>query len=76
MFNKFQFDPALQRFMSMKVTQFEFFQANRRTSLVGICAIIIPMFSYGYILWKHRTDREAKIRNGELRYRDRMFKLC
>ncbi|PZC86873.1 uncharacterized protein LOC135117074 [Helicoverpa armigera] len=69
------FDPAIQKFLSMKVTQLEHFTANTRTSLFGVCAIVIPMFAYGYILWKHRTDREGQIRRGELRYRDRMFKL-
>ncbi|CAH0683333.1 unnamed protein product [Spodoptera exigua] len=69
------FDPAMQKFLSMKVTQLEHFQANTRTSLFGICTIVIPMFAYGYILWKHRTTREDQIRKGELRYKDRMFKL-
>ncbi|KAJ8723545.1 hypothetical protein PYW08_003457 [Mythimna loreyi] len=69
------FDPALQKFLSMKVTTLEHFTANTRTSLFGICAIILPMFTYGYVIWKHRTDREEQIRKGELRYKDRMFKL-
>ncbi|CAH1636641.1 unnamed protein product [Spodoptera littoralis] len=69
------FDPAIQKFLSMKVTQLEHFQANTKTSLFGICTIVIPMFAYGYILWKHRTTREEQIRKGELRYKDRMFKL-
>ncbi|XP_075975469.1 NADH dehydrogenase (ubiquinone) B15 subunit [Anticarsia gemmatalis] len=70
------FDPAIQKFLSMKVTQLEYFQANTRTSLFGVCAIFIPMFTYGYVLWKHRTTREEQIRKGELRYKDRLFKLA
>ncbi|KOB65260.1 NADH dehydrogenase [Operophtera brumata] len=70
------FDPALQRFMSMKVSQFEFFQANRRTSMFGVCAIVIPMFAYGYLIWNERHARETKIRSGELKYKDRLFKFA
>ncbi|XP_026319292.1 uncharacterized protein LOC113229828 [Hyposmocoma kahamanoa] len=69
------FDTAIQRFNSMKVTQFEFFESNRRTALFGIATIIIPMFAYGYWVWTERSGREAKIRSGELKYRDRLFKL-
>ncbi|XP_068617217.1 NADH dehydrogenase [ubiquinone] 1 beta subcomplex subunit 4 [Battus philenor] len=69
------FDPALQKFMSMKVTQFDNFKPNRSTSMFGLCAVVIPMFVYGYFIWNDRNDREQKIRSGELRYRDRMFKF-
>lgn len=72
----FQFDPAVQKFMSMKVSQFEYFQPNMRTSLIGICAIVLPMIGYGYLVRNERAQREEKIRNGELRYRDRIFKLA
>ncbi|CAK1585114.1 unnamed protein product [Parnassius mnemosyne] len=70
------FDPALQKFMSMKATQFDQFKPNKRNSIFGICAIVVPMFVYGYFVWNERNDREQKIRNGELRYRDRLFKLA
>ncbi|KAM3960053.1 NADH dehydrogenase (ubiquinone) B15 subunit [Aphomia sociella] len=70
------FDPALQKFMSMKVTQFDHFSANPRTSLFGVCAIILPMLTYGYFVWNDRNNREQKIRSGELRYRERMFKFA
>ncbi|CAG4974614.1 unnamed protein product [Parnassius apollo] len=66
------FDPALQKFMSLKATQFDQFKPNKRNSIFGVCAIVVPMFVYGYFVWNERNDREQKIRNGELRYRDRM----
>lgn len=62
--------------MSMKVTKYDHFQPNRRNTMFGICAIIIPMLSYGYIIWKDRTSREAQIRSGELRYKERLFKFA
>lgn len=69
------FDPALQRFMSMKACQLDHFQANPRTSLFGIFAVIAPMVIYGYIVWNHRNNREQQIRCGELRYKERIFKF-
>ncbi|RVE47567.1 hypothetical protein evm_007765 [Chilo suppressalis] len=70
------FDPAVQKFMSMKVTQFDHFKPSMRTSLFGICATILPMLGYGYLVWNSRNDREQLIRTGELRYRERQFKLA
>ncbi|CAH0720233.1 unnamed protein product, partial [Brenthis ino] len=70
------FDEAHQRFISMKVTQFDHFKPNRRTTLFGMCAIVLPMLTYGYLIKNDRDGREAKIRSGELRYKDRLFKLC
>ncbi|CAK1541907.1 unnamed protein product [Leptosia nina] len=72
----FVFDEGHQRFISMKVTQFEYFKPNRRNALFGIGTIVIPMFVYGYLIHKERSTREAKVRSGEIRYRDRLFKLC
>ncbi|XP_062531472.1 uncharacterized protein LOC101746156 [Bombyx mori] len=69
------FDTALQRFLSMKVTQFEYFTVNKRTSLFGFFVIVVPMFTFGTLIWNERTQREQKIRSGELRYKDRLFKL-
>uniref|UniRef100_L7WWD5 NADH dehydrogenase [ubiquinone] 1 beta subcomplex subunit 4 n=1 Tax=Heliconius erato TaxID=33431 RepID=L7WWD5_HELEA len=70
------FDEAHQRYISMKVTQFDHFKPNRRTSIFGVCTVVIPMLIYGYIIKTDRDNREAKIRNGELLYKDRLFKLC
>ncbi|XP_023936122.1 uncharacterized protein LOC112044485 [Bicyclus anynana] len=70
------FDTAHQRFISMKVTHFDRFEANRKTSLFGFFAIVVPMISYGYLVWNERNKREQKIRAGEVPYKDRIFKLC
>ncbi|KAL4704785.1 hypothetical protein ACJJTC_015032 [Scirpophaga incertulas] len=70
------FDTAHQRFVSMKVTQVEYFQPNMKNALFGIFTIVLPMFGYGYLMWKDRSTREQKIRSGELRYRERQFKFA
>ncbi|XP_072932466.1 NADH dehydrogenase [ubiquinone] 1 beta subcomplex subunit 4 [Epargyreus clarus] len=69
------FDPAHQRFVALKVTQFEYFKPNRSNALFGIFAVVVPMLTYGYLIWNQRNDREQKIRRGELVYKDRLFKL-
>ncbi|XP_028172793.1 uncharacterized protein LOC114361803 [Ostrinia furnacalis] len=70
------FDKGIQQFMSMKVTQYDHFKPNMRTSLFGICVIVLPMLGYGYLCFNERAQREAKIRSGELRYRERTWKLA
>lgn len=71
----FQFDPAIQRFMAMKNTQLDFFQTTARSIKFGIFAIIVPMVSYGYLIWNQRTKQEREIRCGNIKYRDRLFKF-
>ncbi|XP_049872863.1 uncharacterized protein LOC126371584 [Pectinophora gossypiella] len=70
------FDPAMQKFTSMKATHFQLFKPNRSNSLFGIFAVVVPMLTYGYLIYNERTAREAKIRSGETKYRERMFKLA
>ncbi|KAJ0183081.1 hypothetical protein K1T71_001057 [Dendrolimus kikuchii] len=70
------FDAALQRFMSMKDCQYEYFHANPKNIAFGIFSIILPMSLYGYAIWKVRTHREREIRCGRIKYRDRNFKLA
>ncbi|KAK4302733.1 hypothetical protein Pmani_022085 [Petrolisthes manimaculis] len=69
------FDPAIQRFMSLKVTRFEFFKANPRTSLLG-SAVVATLFGY---CWWLKTDRESfehKCRTGQVSYASREFKFA
>ncbi|XP_013193671.1 uncharacterized protein LOC106137397 [Amyelois transitella] len=68
------FDPAMQRFMSMKCTQFEHFTATKSNVVNGIL-FLIPFFVYGYAVWSQRSHVEREIRCGRLKYRDRLFKL-
>ncbi|CAG4928938.1 unnamed protein product [Colias eurytheme] len=69
------FDPALQRFMSMKTCQYEYFKPTVGNAVWATCAVVIPMFTYGYLIYKNRSETEEAIRSGKLRYRDRLFKL-
>ncbi|KAL0830309.1 hypothetical protein ABMA28_002508 [Loxostege sticticalis] len=68
------FDEAIQRFMTLKCYQVYYFQPCMRAVIRGVLAIA-PMFAYGYLVWKHRSDRESDFRCGRTKYRDRIFKL-
>lgn len=71
----FQFDPALQRFMSMKVTNYDHFKVNPKTARIGMLYFIIPLVGFAYLFKSTRDKQEARYRNGEVAYRDRKFKL-
>jgi len=43
-----QFDSGIQRFMSMRATEYDHFRATPKTSLYGLCVIVIPMLAFGY----------------------------
>nr|XP_034829285.1 uncharacterized protein LOC117986553 [Maniola hyperantus] len=70
------FDPALQRWLSMKSCQYEYFKATPRTALFGVMTIVVPMLVYGYAVWKQRTTFLEDCAEGRIRYRDRINKLA
>jgi NADH dehydrogenase (ubiquinone) 1 beta subcomplex subunit 4 len=43
-----QFDSGVQRFMSMRATEYDHFKPTPRTSLYGLFVIVIPMIAFGY----------------------------
>lgn len=53
-----QFDPAVQRFMSMRATRFDHFKPTPRSSLLGIVMIAVPIFGYG---WWMKTSRVSTV---------------
>ncbi|KAG7164120.1 uncharacterized protein LOC121872012 [Homarus americanus] len=71
----FLFDPAVQRFMSMRATQAEFFKPTSRASLLGL-AIFAPIVAYGWWMKTAREDFENKCRTGQVSYASREFKFC
>ncbi|KAK3893039.1 hypothetical protein Pcinc_003132 [Petrolisthes cinctipes] len=69
------FDPAIQRFMSLKVSRFDFFKANPRTALLGT-AVVGTLFGYSWWLKTDKESFEAKCRTGQISYADREFKFA
>jgi len=69
------FDPAVQRFMSMKATRYDHFKPTPKSSLLGFVMLVVPIVGYG---WWMKTDREKlehKYRTGQIAYKDREFKF-
>lgn len=70
-----QFDAAMQRYIAMKVSGFEYFKPSGKNVLYGLAFMVIPMVGFGYLVQKTRNDQEARIRRGEVAYKDRNFKF-
>uniref|UniRef100_R4V2S5 NADH dehydrogenase [ubiquinone] 1 beta subcomplex subunit 4 n=1 Tax=Coptotermes formosanus TaxID=36987 RepID=R4V2S5_COPFO len=69
------FDSGIQRFMSMRATEYDHFRATPKTSLYGLCSIVLPMLAFGYLLKTSRDAQEHKYRTGQVAYKDRRFKF-
>ncbi|CAH1109544.1 unnamed protein product [Psylliodes chrysocephalus] len=69
------FDPAIQRYNAMKVSGFEYFKPTGKSAVYGMGMLVIPMMGYFYLMYKQRTELEAKYRRGEVAYKDRNFKF-
>ncbi|XP_077294455.1 NADH dehydrogenase (ubiquinone) B15 subunit [Arctopsyche grandis] len=68
------FDPAIQRFLSTKACQYDYFKSSPKPSWYGV-AVIMPFFALGIAVWKERRDKEHSFRTGQVAYRDRLFKF-
>lgn len=71
----FQFDPAMQRFQAMRVSHTEHFRPTGKSFRMGFFLVIAPIVLFALAMEKERGGREAKYRNGEVSYRDRLFKF-
>jgi NADH dehydrogenase (ubiquinone) 1 beta subcomplex subunit 4 len=69
------FDSGIQRFMSMRATEYDHFRPTPKTSLYGLCVIVIPMVAFGYLVKRSRDAQEHKYRTGQVAYKDRRFKF-
>ncbi|XP_068230836.1 NADH dehydrogenase [ubiquinone] 1 beta subcomplex subunit 4 [Palaemon carinicauda] len=70
------FDPAIQRYISMKVTLFDHFKPTMKTSLLGFGAVLFPIVGYGLLLKYQHDDFENKCRTGQIAYADRKNKFA
>ncbi|XP_063603959.1 NADH dehydrogenase [ubiquinone] 1 beta subcomplex subunit 4-like [Penaeus indicus] len=70
------FDPAVQRFMSMRATRYDHFKPSPRSSLIGVAMLAIPILGYGWWMKTSRENFEAKCRTGQVAYADREFKFA
>ncbi|XP_057366961.1 uncharacterized protein LOC130687821 [Daphnia carinata] len=69
------FDPAVQRFSSMKVSNFDFFRVTPKTTQYGLVPLVGLILGFAWIFQSKRNEQEAKLRTGQVSYADRMFKF-
>merc|ERR1711893_239797 len=67
------FDPAVQRFMSMRATNFDHFKVTPKTTWYGMIFVVVPVTLMTYFTLKERDEREAKFRAGEVPYKKRTW---
>lgn len=69
------FDAGMQRFLSMKATQYDHFRPSPRSSAWGLVLLVIPLGLTAYILKTTRDKQEHLYRTGMVAYADRKFKF-
>lgn len=68
------FDPAMQRFMSMRVTQYESFRPTLGNFFRGIGITAIPILLFAQLMHWDRTRKEKEFSTGQVAYKDRLWK--
>lgn len=71
----FQFDSALMKHQAMRASAVDYFRPTSKTIRQGLYLFVIPVAVIYYAVKTERDMREAKIRRGEVAYRDRWFKF-
>ncbi|KAB7506318.1 hypothetical protein Anas_04482 [Armadillidium nasatum] len=68
------FDPALQRYMSMRACQYDYFKATPRTTIAGLLSIS-PIFITYFFVRRERKKLEEDCGTGKIAYEDRKYKF-
>merc|ERR1712071_27152 len=69
------FDPAFQRFASMKVSNLEHFKVTKGTSLFGFFGVVVPFVGLSMYIKYAKGKQEKALRTGQVAYRDRHSKF-
>jgi len=69
------FDPAVQRFLSMRSNHYEQFKATPKSAAFGFFGALLPIALLWYLVDWDRSTREGRIRRGEVSYADRDWKF-
>ncbi|BFZ10165.1 hypothetical protein BsWGS_13204 [Bradybaena similaris] len=69
------FDPAVQRFMSLKATQYEYFRGTHKSMFTAFLIFVLPVGFLTYNTVTRKRALEKRLRNGEVKYRDRREKF-
>merc|ERR1711893_100194 len=69
------FDPAVQRYLSMRATHWDQFKVTPKSTFVGFAVGAFPILGFWYLLHQDKKQLEEKCRTGQIAYRDRDWKL-
>lgn len=72
---RLQFDPALQRYHSMRVSYGEHFKPNFKNWRNSMILIVIPIVAFAELLHWDKERQEKLWRSGAVSYRDRRHKF-
>lgn len=64
----------MMRFQAMRASHTDFFRPTPKSAFYGLAIIVFPMAILYTLVYKERSARENRFRNGEVSYADREFK--
>jgi NADH dehydrogenase (ubiquinone) 1 beta subcomplex subunit 4 len=68
------FDPAVQRFLSMRANHYEQFRPAPKNAAFGFVFMVAPFLFFWWKFQKDKDDLEHKCRTGQIAYKDRNWK--
>jgi len=69
------FDPAVQRFLSMRSNHFEQFKPSPKNAAFGFFFTVVPFLFFWYKIEQDKVNLDTKCRRGEIAYKDRDWKF-
>ncbi|CAG2106750.1 unnamed protein product [Medioppia subpectinata] len=67
-------DPAVQRFMAMRATYWQYWKPSWRSFANFFVASFLPIWGWGYFINYKRREFDAKCRTGEIRVHQRQVR--
>jgi len=69
------FDPAVQRFLSMRANHYEQFKPSPKNAAFGFVTVVLPILFFWWRFEKDKQILEYKCRHGQVAYKDRDWKF-
>jgi len=69
------FDPAVQRYLSMRNNHWEQFKPAPKNAAFALFAVVLPIIGFWWKIDKDKKDLEYKCRHGLISYKDRDWKF-
>lgn len=65
----------MYRFQAMRVSHYDHFKPTYKSFKTGFFTVVFPIVAFALAFKYERDSREEKYRNGEVAYKDRLFKF-